>query len=754
MNEPGALRSELWRLADRMRGPYDGGRLGVARAAVEEGLAPTWREQAAVAQELGAADAADPQVVAELMLALTAGRSGIRALDPWSGIGITMAALDDAGRLGPSLAIEINTDAYDVVRVSRSTRNIDWRLGDAAELLQGEQRRFDLVVGSPPLNLPTAAATVGPDRIPVQMSMSYVMVAQAAALLDPAGFMALVLPEAIFRQQGRGVLHVLGTMGIHPSAAIALPRRGFGHSISLSLVVLEPIEHADLFVAEVPGPSDVEAVAVNLKARRPGGLPGLGQLVDRSSFRSWRVHQLNGDVAAQARRASLVAVPFNELCLEVRTPRRGQQDAFLPATNAVYLPSVGNSPAVAAVDELRIKPQNYLQLVLDESRVDANYLASFLNSPLGRSVRELMLSGDFIPHVTRQGVLASIAFLPRAREQQTRATTVDRTLREFQQAVDGLRRRLWDDPTRARQVEGELRQLIEGDGPGRWRESLPFPLASILWRSDAEVDPEDRCRYLIHFFEALTIWLVDVHISALRQEAAALTKVRRTGNAPVEYGRASIGTWSDLLARLAKRTRAVVDVDPPLARELFRVGDLERIERVSSTALTSALREEASQYRNQWIGHGGPVRRDEWDRRFEAATGTLDRIRAAIGDAFTGWELVRPGQGGIRAGVVTLSIERLTGSQRVFRRSRVQLREWPEEGGLYMLEDGAQTALPLSPLFTLRRGPAAVEDACYFFGRMEGERVRWVSYHFEGEPEVVDEDPSVAGLISELDGLG
>lgn len=53
-------------------------------------------------------------------------------------------------------------------------------------------------------------------------------------------------------------------------------------------------------------------------------------------------------------------------------------------------------------------------------------------------------------------------------------------------------------------------------------------------------------------------------------------------------------------------------------------------------------------------------------------------------------------RGGDQGGVVPLSIERLTGSQRVVRQARVRLREWPEEGAMDMLDDGAERALPLS----------------------------------------------------------
>jgi hypothetical protein len=54
----------------------------------------------------------------------------------------------------------------------------------------------------------------------------------------------------------------------------------------------------------------------------------------------------------------------------------------------------------------------------------------------------------------------------------------------------------------------------------------------------------------------------------------------------------------------------------------------------------------------------------------------------------------------------------------------------------------------------LKRGPRSAEDAYYFFNRLEGDSVKWVSYHFEGEPEMLDHAPDVQALIADLNALG
>lgn len=751
--EPPPARATFWRLADELRGTVDGRNpLAVLRVAAVRGLMPTWREQAEFAGEVGLAEAADPGVVATFLLALTDGDRPKRVLDPWAGLGITVSALEAEGRVVGGTAIEINQDVYEVIMALRQQSRIDWLLGDAAEVLPTLTAGYDLVVGSPPVNLPPTELSLGAGVAPLRASKSMTTLVQAARLLAPDGLLAIILPESWFGPRHDAVRDALRDLDVYPSASIALPARGFATAIPMSLVLFERSPQGDLFLAELDRAADPRPVIANLRERVPGRLPQLGTLVPAGAFTSWRSVVLGLEVATAARPAGLVATPIRDLCTSMRAVRK--DGGFEPHPDAIYLPSIGLSPVVASPDLFVLKPHNYLQLIVDREQAEPEYLAGFLNSSLGRKVRQQASSGMTISHVTLSGLRGAIAYLPRNIEQQRAAVRTDRSLVDLGQSLGALRRQLWERPMQARSIAAELRTLLDGDGLDRWRESLPFPVASVLIRYEAEEEPERKVRYLISFFEALTLTLVDIHLSALRQDAKELLEAARGGAGGVTYRRGSLGVWTDLLSRLSKRARALASSQPTLAAELYRVSAVNRIETLASKALVAALKDEAAEYRNSWIGHSPMVGTSEWERRLAAAETTLARIRTAVGDGFVGWELIRAGQGGNRGGVVSTSIERLVGAQRAFRRSRIELREWPEEGALYLYEDGATLALSLAPLMTVGRGPDAVEDACYFYDRLDGEAVRWVSYHFADQAEMVRADAGVVELIAELDALG
>jgi hypothetical protein len=40
----------------------------------------------------------------------------------------------------------------------------------------------------------------------------------------------------------------------------------------------------------------------------------------------------------------------------------------------------------------------------------------------------------------------------------------------------------------------------------------------------------------------------------------------------------------------------------------------------------------------------------------------------------------------------------------------------------------------MEPLIRIILDHNTDEDACYFYNRLEGDQVRWVSYHYRGEP--------------------
>ena len=117
--------------------------------------------------------------------------------------------------------------------------------------------------------------------------------------------------------------------------------------------------------------------------------------------------------------------------------------------------------------------------------------------------------------------------------------------------------------------------------------------------------------------------------------------------------------------------------------------------------------------------------------------------------SFETWTLLKPGTMIRSRGLFDLTAMILKGPNQAFRRKQIQVTEALDTSRLYLLNNGNTHALELVPFIRVLTGTTG-QDACYFYNRLEGNAVRWVSYHFETEPELVLPDDEMVELLASL----
>ena len=78
------------------------------------------------------------------------------------------------------------------------------------------------------------------------------------------------------------------------------------------------------------------------------------------------------------------------------------------------------------------------------------------------------------------------------------------------------------------------------------------------------------------------------------------------------------------------------------------------------------------------------------------------------------------------------------GSRTPFEVVDVFVAEPMEDDQLHLLGRGESRPLKVLPFIKVMPSPRTAQNACYFYNRREGEKLRFVSYHFESEAEVVE----------------
>jgi hypothetical protein len=315
-------------------------------------------------------------------------------------------------------------------------------------------------------------------------------------------------------------------------------------------------------------------------------------------------------------------------------------------------------------------------------------------------------------------------------------------------------------PTSADEVVDTLRPARNPlDSDEAWISTLPFPLASILWLYLAEPEPGAKVDFLLKFFEGLAQFTATVLLSACKSDHAFFEKnmtdwfgAERDNGGSLDLRLATFGTWVELSKRLAVTGRHLLADHGEGAEfylRLFNASDTELIEDLTSAELIKILRH-ACDRRNQWSGHGGVAGPRQHSERLIELGKLLDRTRGLFAWSFLTWTMLKPGTMTLLHGLFNITAIDLTGTNAAFRKKQVKLGHPLDDGSLYFLNDVSSQALALEPLIRIIPDHNTGEDACYFYSRLQGDEVRWVSYHYRGEPELVLPDPDVIRFLSSL----
>jgi len=755
-------QEQISRLARELRLAGGMGLADLVAAAQQRGIVIDWEDLHPLASRIGRMGAwVPPRYVVEFLSAYLAGKGMQRALDPWAGTGALLTALVASKAVLSGVGIVRMDDELAVAQAISGALPIEWLRGDPERVLQDRPQEFDVVVSFPPWSLAPAAqrfdTACGP--IEVRDSTSYLQVLRSCLLIGKDGEGIFVLPDSFLRSRPpQGVLVSLSRFGLYMSAALAVPEGAFAPwtSISASIVIMSRRQPERLFVGQIDPAGDFEALLANLRQRRAGKVRELGRMVDPSTFRSWHDLVLEEGIEELAAGSGVHPVRLAEIAEAVNLGDRSEDGSFKDYANVVFLPLIGNSPAVTRLGALRIKPQNCAQIVIRSEAAFADYVAGFFNTPLGRKIRE-RLSGGFIPKITKRTLSDAVVFLPPI-EVQTKVVGVHRSIRELILQLEDHERALWSRPKDANKVGRAIASLNQKEAFESWIETLPFPLASILWRYLADAEPHLKNGHLLHFFEATAQFVACLMLSAFRSDPQFFHDNRESWldsdtRQSQTFRRSSFGDWVVFGERLAKFTRRMLSDQEERARclALYKTQRVDLIDVLASKTLYAVLKT-ANTYRNDWKAHGGVESAKEEARRLALLEIELTRTREVLADSFSESLLLRPGPSEYRQGLFQYKATSLMGTRTMFRTVTVETSLPMEADRIYLLDMSSRTPLEVVPFFRMMPGPKTEETACYFYNRVVKDGVRWVSYHFEQEAEVVKPDKVLLDLIQELEG--
>lgn len=272
----------------------------------------------------------------------------------------------------------------------------------------------------------------------------------------------------------------------------------------------------------------------------------------------------------------------------------------------------------------------------------------------------------------------------------------------------------------------------------QWIETLPFPLASILWASYSSFSYEHKVDYLLDFFEALSEFIFTLLLSGLATNELIIQKeVAQIFKKEEEFSRdwfekPSFGTWNSLGYDLARLVRNYLN-DRYYRNQIiksFGKPENKLLESFSSIELQLILRK-VSRYRNDWKHSVSHVSEEQYIERFKILENHLSEAYNIIGESFKKSDLVVPIENKTINGVNHCTVQRYMTSRAPFRQIEVKSNITMDNTKIYLANRNKKTHLEILPLLI------DIDNSCYFYNGKDFHTgmARYCSYHNSKEPE-------------------
>jgi hypothetical protein len=717
-----------------------------------------WSSSARLGREAGGGGLCPP-MVSDFIVSLLNGMEASAVLDPWVGFGTLLRPVVDALRPQGFVGIYPSADVLEGAQIVLPPAEAGrYEVQDLTRDAVHGAEEFDAIVSIPPFGAPRRKVTVAEREIYDHAGNALVL--QAAVRLKPSGVGAFVVtPSFLFGRRPKSVISQLGHFGLYVDACFLFAEGTFRPlaSIETYLVVIRRGEEpSKMFVAEAsPSGEARDLVLANYRERRVAEEPELGGLVVRSEFKGLRQMISARTLTRQTARLRLPPRRLGDLCTSIIRCPAGR--AEIPEVeNSFFLPLVRPGQCRFDASTLPSNPREWAHVHVDPQLSEARVVAGFLDSPLGRLSIQTQVGSTFVPRLPFSSLEDVHVWLPDLDGQRS-VIEVDQRLRSLGEEVEALRTQLWQRLDKADQVEANVERVNREDTFPHWLDTLPFPLASILWTYHTQKeDPLKAYNQLDHFFEALAEFLAVLLLSAVRQDESVFEEVWPSVSSGLSdigmtLERTSMGTWVAVFENLAKVVRS--DLDDADAREhwrrLFACDDHELLGAIISKKMVTVLKQ-ANAWRNGWRGHGGIVGDDEARRRATEYVSLLLDVRGLLENRWENYPLVLARSGRYSNGLHSYSVHRVAGTRTPFDVSEIVLKQPMEDGQLHMVAPRLGVACPLLPFVRLGASPADAQSACYFYNRVQLGGVRYVSYHFETQPELIEPFPGARALLEEL----
>lgn len=699
--------------------------------------------------------------------------------DPWASTGLLLHGIIEKFKPSRSHAVALNANDVEIGKIF--IPEVKWENSDPLKANALNENEFSAVVSILPFGLKSRETLIlnGENNdVEIFGDLDSKILSVYSRLLKNDGIgIFIVTPGFFFR---KSAFHIMSDLGLHVDAVFELPAGIFAPNtnITTNLIVVKKGKGEKLFTGKLSNNNKLnKQVISNYLNNKESKNIDFGHIVDSNFFRG--LDALRAELEFERLKQTYDGdyYTLNQIAKSITLGKHAESFEFDDVEDAIYIPLIGKSNVVDSLELLTMKSQNYAQLKIDQDKVNAEFVVRFLNSSIGIKIRNMNMSGITIPRLSRDKLNTLGVFVPKLEKQKSilevghKILTQKNMLTSLMSELSEYENKLWKDPSQLVNLNSEIDDFAFQTNPGNtvraeqslveWIETLPFPLASILRAWDATSDEDQKLKYehLLHFFEAFSLFTGLIFLSAFRSNESFFIAdknelVRVLEKNPISH--ATFGTWKSIVEYLSKKIRndLTKDEGQQFVAEMFKDPSLNLPRKVSDAGLLEVMTR-TNTYRNRWSGHGGVVGNEEAKERNELLIEELSKLRNLMGDLWTETEMLTSVNMTLLDDGFNNEVLLLMGSNSEFK-SIKKIMDMPlRKEKLYLHTKGSRQALVLAPLIKMEASPSSAKNACYFYNRISGEHeASFVSYHYVGEPEIVDSLDETIDFINTFNDLG
>ena len=338
--------------------------------------------------------------------------------------------------------------------------------------ISSDKKKFDLIIGNFPFGVLRREWINKDKEINIKTRANWIDMFKSLFSLNDSGYGIFVVESFHQSAEWLKFQEQLRKKGFFINAIFNAPQGILRPQTYLqpNLIIISRIENPQLFIAELNYLESLETIISNFKNLFNSRSLDTGELIDENSFKGFNHYKITSEInALEKQYKNYKKYKLKEVALDIILG--STKKTFKDRPNSIYLPKIGTSPIVSRLSDLKIKQQNYFQIVLDENIVKNEYLELFFLSALGKITLKVLTTESIIPHINKTFLLEAYVLIPNFSEQEMLITSTKK-LALLKEKVDIFNNEIAFNPKSARSIQDKIDIMLSALDEGTETEKI------------------------------------------------------------------------------------------------------------------------------------------------------------------------------------------------------------------------------------------------------------------------------------------